>query len=200
MIIFDLDGTLADCEHRTHFVDPSKDPKAWRYSHDEWYYLDKYGSPCKDKKWKADWKSFYKKCDQDKPIYPSWCVFNQQAQWTNIKIWSGRFESVREKTIYWLMNKCPLKPTYWNEESWNRVLKMRPVGDYTSDDQLKERWLDEYMFGEKCEFPTLEGAIPCEDYQENPIEFVFDDRFEAIRMWRRRGIFVFNCCQHEEEF
>lgn len=26
MIIFDLDGTLADCEHRRYFVDPSKNP------------------------------------------------------------------------------------------------------------------------------------------------------------------------------
>ena len=27
MIIFDLDGTLADCEHRRHFVDPEKNPE-----------------------------------------------------------------------------------------------------------------------------------------------------------------------------
>jgi len=26
MIIFDLDGTLADCEQRRHFVDPEKNP------------------------------------------------------------------------------------------------------------------------------------------------------------------------------
>ncbi len=36
--------------------------------------------------------------------------------------------------------------------------------------------------------------------QGKTIDFVFDDRPKVIRMWRRRGIFVFNCCQHDREF
>jgi len=59
---------------------------------------------------------------------------------------------------------------------------MRPVGDSTPDDILKERWLDEAIANGKT------------------IDMVFDDRPKVVRMWQRRGIFVFNCCQHNEEF
>ena len=65
---------------------------------------------------------------------------------------------------------------------WDRRLKMRPIGDSTPDDVLKERWLDEALA------------------QGKNIDFVFDDRPKVIRMWRRRGIFVFNCAQHDKEF
>jgi hypothetical protein len=59
---------------------------------------------------------------------------------------------------------------------------MRPIGDHTPDDELKERWLKEAL---------AEGKT---------IEYVFDDRPKVVRVWRKHGIFVFNCCQHEEEF
>ncbi len=178
MIIFDLDGTLADCEHRRHFVDPSKNSKAWKYSDEEWYYLDKYGSPCRDKKWKPNWKAFYEACDQDKPIEQTiqtlWSLQNYDF---DIEIWSGRCESVRLKTEYWI--NTHIAPLSWNYTK----LKMRPIGDNTPDDQLKEMWLHDAII--------LEGKT---------IDFVFDDRPKVIRMWRRHDIFVFNCCQHDEEF
>ena len=59
---------------------------------------------------------------------------------------------------------------------------MRPIGDFTPDDELKEKWLDEALSREEI------------------IDFVFDDRPKVIRMWRKRGIFVFNCNQTDEEF
>ena len=64
-----------------------------------------------------------------------------------------------------------------------KTLKMRPIGDNTADDQLKERWLDEHL---------AQGR--------NPIQFVFDDNPNAVRMWRRRGIFVFDVNQSGKEF
>lgn len=172
MIIFDLDGTLADYEHRRHFVDPHLN-------------LTRNGDAngSYDNGWKPDWDAFYEKCYQDTPIYPVWDQFNHVKQWhEEYRIWSGRSESVRQKTIAWLMNKCPIRPTYWNEESWNFILKMRPIGDFTPDDVLKEKWLDEELA------------------KGNTVEYVFDDRPKVVRMWRRRGIFVFNCAQNDKEF
>lgn len=60
---------------------------------------------------------------------------------------------------------------------------MRPIGDNTPDDQLKERWLDEHIVG-----------------SGKQIDFVFDDRPKVVRMWRRRGIFVFDVNQSGKEF
>ena len=92
---------------------------------------------------------------------------------SNVQIGSGRSEEVYQKTIDWL---------FANQMKGFTCLKMRPIGDYTPDDQLKERWLDEALAkGEK-------------------IQFVVDDRPKVIRMWRRRGIFVFDVNQSGEEF
>lgn len=180
MIIFDLDGTLADCEHRRHFVDPEKNPE---FSHrcsprgkenfqelSGWYHLET------NKKFKPDWKAFFKACDKDKPILHTMQVmralFNYSDFITPAQIWSGRCESVRDKTERWLQH---YGLTYG-------CLKMRPLGDSTPDDQLKERWLDEALGnGEQ-------------------VSFVVDDRPKVVRMWRRRGIYVFDVNQSGKEF
>lgn len=182
MIIFDLDGTLADCEHRRHFV--AGHEKRW-VDEEEYFgpahkgqsgyvWFNKDGTVWNGKK---DWQAFYEACDKDGPIKPVADIFYTMQDvfhFERIQIWSGRCESIREKTIDWL-----LKHTYYHEDI---VLKMRPIGDSTPDDVLKEKWLDEAIAaGQK-------------------IEMVFDDRPKVIRMWRRRGIFVFNCCQHDKEF
>ncbi len=62
------------------------------------------------------------------------------------------------------------------------MIKMRPIGDSTPDDVLKERWLDEAL---------AEGK---------QIDFVVDDRPKVVRMWRRRGVFVFDVNQSGKEF
>lgn len=158
MIIFDLDGTLADCRHRRHFIE-------------------------KDGANKPNWDAFYEACDKDEPIQPVLDAFIHLTQGEpfnhDVQIWSGRSESVKEKTLNWLIN---LTGYCADKMYWKRRLKMRPVGDYTPDDQLKERWLDQ----------AIENG--------DKIEFVFDDRPKVVRMWRRRGVFVFNCNQTDEEF
>lgn len=183
MIIFDLDGTLADCEHRRHFV---------CYHH--WVGKQKIGSDLSQ--FKPNWPAFYEACDQDKPIKAVLDAFIHLTQGKpfnhDVQIWSGRCESVREKTLKWLVNLTAYCEDY---NYWDRRLKMRPIGDYTPDDVLKEKWLDEYMFAEECKHKTLKRSFPF-----NKVEFVFDDQPKVIRMWRRRGIFVFNCCQHDGEF
>lgn len=182
MIIFDLDGTLADCEHRRHFVDPSKrdDCVLWLSgtTKEQWVYHDGCQNHETRKKFKPDWKSFYEACDKDEPIEPTLKVLGHLlSNGENVEIWSGRCESVRDKTENWLKK-------YTSFGGMNcRVLKMRPIGDSTPDDELKEMWFHDAVI--------LEGKT---------IDFVFDSCPKSISMWRRRGIFVFNCCQHDEEF
>jgi len=179
MIIFDLDGTLADCEHRRHFVDPTKANCI------EWINTTSgkkhYGYGYKNqvfKKWKPDWKSFYEACDQDPVITPTRKIINSLFGWDyydndeDVHIWSGRCESVRDKTENWLSR---------NSISYYK-LKMRPIGDNAPDDVLKERWLDESL---------AEGKT---------IDYIFDDSPKVIRMYRRRGVFVFDCNQTGGEF
>ena len=60
------------------------------------------------------------------------------------------------------------------------------------------RWLREYYDSlyPKLDKDAIEGT---EYYRKEKIEFVFDSEPKSIAMWRRRGVFVFNCCQHDEE-
>jgi len=200
MIIFDLDGTLADCEHRRHFVDANKNPdyetvwvenektKNWSGTYRPAFF-DCSDMPMGDEvvrhkitghKFKPDWKAFYEACDKDTPILPVRDILWWLNPFKNkISIWSGRCESVREKTIEWIIDQIFLG----NFITFEQIeLKMRPVVDSTPDDVLKERWLDEAI---------AEGKT---------VEYVFDDRPKVIRFWRRRGIFVFDCNQSGKEF
>jgi phosphoglycolate phosphatase-like HAD superfamily hydrolase len=94
MIIFDLDGTLADCEHRRHFVQ--------KHSHPDCTCSDGLNDPNCPRiyiDWKPDWKAFYEACDEDELIYPTINVFQKCAVTHQIEVWSGRCESVRDKTL-----------------------------------------------------------------------------------------------------
>lgn len=183
MIIFDLDGTLADCEHRRHFVTPTENCK-YIYTdsipHENGCILTGHWENKEKVKWKPDWKAFYEACGKDKPIKNVINIFQACYEMCefreNIQIWSGRCESVRAKTNTWLLMNVTT-----NLEIL-KSLKMRPIGDHTPDDILKERWLDETIS------------------QGNKVDFVFDDRPKVVRMWRRRGIFVFDVNQTGKEF
>jgi len=165
MIIFDLDGTLADCEHRRHFVDPEKNENYCRYNGNDFRGY-KNGQIQLDVKLKPDWDAFYEACDKDTPIQPLIYIWNLYEvdlalERIDLQIWSGRSQSVREKTEKWLdMYLTGFDP---------KQLKMRPIGDYTPDDQLKERWLDEQYEETKWG-------------RKHHIDFVFDDRPKVIRM------------------
>lgn len=50
------------------------------------------------------------------------------------------------------------------------------------------------------EFKSFEKDIREAIAEGKNIDFVFDDSEKCCSMWRRRGIFVFNCAQTEREF
>ncbi len=181
MIIFDLDGTLANCEHRRHFVDPSYIECDNPYRFFAEFQITKNGArrgwlnKRTGKKFVPDWKSFYEACSDDEPICPVIHIFNTIKDY-KIEIWSGRCESVRDITESWLnLNICKFA-------EGKIQLKMRKMGDYTPDNELKERWLDEELS------------------KGNKIECVFDDRKKVVEMWVRRGIFVFDVSQGRGDF
>ncbi len=152
--------------------------------------------PPKDKKFIPDWPAFFDACDKDKPIQPVLDAFIHLTQGEpfnhDVQIWSGRSESVREKTLKWLTGL-----TGYLEDMiyWDRRLKMRPIGDFTLDEQLKERWLNG-----RCA-DLIEHHFKGEPYPKKyDIDFVFDSGPKSIAMWRRRGIFVFDCNQTGKEF
>lgn len=156
LYIFDLNGTLADLKHRRHFVErPSFnlfDPKERVQA---------------NKPWKPNWDAFHAACVDDKPIQPVIELLLSLELRAEVWIWSGRMSTVREQTILWLdqnviANDCMDMDT---------ILTMRPAGDYTPDDQLKESWLH---------------AMSPEDRAR--LVMVFDDRQHVVDMWRRNGI------------
>ncbi len=185
MIIFDLDGTLADCEHRRYLVDPLKEhPEYYRKpcktcKDGSYHSIDTQYHKLTQKAWEPDWQAFYEACDKDKPIQPVIQIFNNF--WQNrtgdldVVIFSGRCESVKEKTYQWIDKHLDCGETY-------PAIRMRPVGDHTPDHDLKERWLDEALDTHAT------------------IDFVVDDRQSVCQMWRRRGIFVFDVSQGKGDF
>lgn len=82
--IFDIDGTLADCSHRLHFIQQEI----------------------------KDWDAFHKACIDDKPITTN-IKFFQNIKWfvedANIFILTGRPESSYKDTRLWFeLNVSPI--------------------------------------------------------------------------------------------
>jgi hypothetical protein len=119
---------------------------------------------------KKDWDAFYQACDGDRFNWPVVRLlkrlYGHHPPIERIEIWSGRCESVRAKTLSWLER---------DELPYDR-LRMRPKGDFTPDDELKRRWLDEH---------NAERGW-------DKVSIVFDDRDKVVAMWRSQGIC---CCQ-----
>jgi len=73
-VIVDLDGTLADCNHRLHFIEQPK----------------------------KDWNSFFNNCGEDSVIEPVRELINMLKEKYMIIILTARPNSIREHTTKWL--------------------------------------------------------------------------------------------------
>ena len=160
-IVFDLDGTLTNNDHRTHFITGET----------------------------KDWDAFFEACDGDTPIWPAIETLialtrghDRHGYAHSIEIWSGRGEgnggSVRSKTVRWLRYQTGAHFIIREETAHSQFfygdplvdLRMRSHGDFTSDDLLKRGWLAD---------ARLQGSEP---------QLVFDDRQKVVDMWRAEGI------------
>lgn len=83
-VIFDLDGTLANIDHRTHFVRGGR----------------------------RDWNSFFRECVNDMPVPAVVESFHAHlAAGHRVRIWSGRSDVVRAETEQWL-DEATIDPCY----------------------------------------------------------------------------------------
>jgi len=115
MIVFDLDGTLADCEHRRHLVNGTVRDAA------------------------PNWAEFFARCVDDTPIWPVIHVLEHMYNGGEVlEIWSSRDYSVYLQTLEWLNR-------YLGAKSRRIPLRMRPAGNTEPDTVIKERWLDEVL-------------------------------------------------------
>jgi phosphoglycolate phosphatase-like HAD superfamily hydrolase len=101
-VVFDLDGTLANTDHRAHFLDGTDGKK--------------------------DWRGFYAACDQDAPHWPIVHTLHALANANHrVEIWSGRSDEVRDKTEAWLrehfLNDIPLRMRAEGDYTADDVLK-----------------------------------------------------------------------------
>ena len=179
-IVFDLDGTLANIEHRLHHLQGEK----------------------------KDWDGFHKACYEDNiepevvdifgmlidshTLYTGYTLPKNQ-----IEIWSGRSSISFEDTVAWLcenlelmpsdrgieikyshMKRMDLKYKHFDrdkEHEWTTHVgfQMRLQGHHMSDDDLKRKWLD---------LARKRGFSP---------DLVFDDRKRVVDMWREEGVKCF---------
>lgn len=73
ILICDIDGVLADCEHRLHFIQNKP----------------------------ADWDGFFEACEDDEPVKPMIELLKELQMLFNIYYITGRPERIRNKTIAW---------------------------------------------------------------------------------------------------
>lgn len=110
--IFDIDGVLADCSHRLHFI--QQEPK--------------------------DWKSFYENSDKDEVIQPNKETLRLLSNSLSglptrgILFVTGRTETYRELTTTWL------KVNVWGcfGNFYDDMLFMRKDGDFRPDWEIKK--------------------------------------------------------------
>jgi len=123
--------------------------------------------------------------DIDERVCPVIYIFDSLRRRNEINIWTGRYESIRNKTLDSIES---IVSGDWCLHKY--LLKMRPEGDNTPEVMLKERWLDELIISNPIGW----------DYMKQPIEFVVDICHKSIKMWKRRGVFVFDVNQGEKDF
>jgi len=104
----------------------------------------------------ADWDAYYEACIADDPNFPIINIANSLSY--KIYILTGRSIQVETKTIDWL-------ETF--DVPWDKLF-MRPKNDFTTDYELKKKWV-------------LEIGV-------KNIAMAFDDRNQSVAMMRDLGI------------
>lgn len=113
-----------------------------------------------------DWDGFFAASAHDKPIFQVIMVARALAQAGHQIIYStGRKESIRGITVEWLNKyRCPVGHLY-----------MRKEDDHREDNVVKSELFDQIL-----------AASPMDS-----IAGVFEDREQVVKMYRDRGVKVF---------
>ena len=162
-VIFDIDGTLADIEHRRHFVEGKK----------------------------KDFDSFNAAMVNDTPNAPivdlMWMCLGR-FDLTQVIFCTGRMEQYREVTRNFLLDDCEVedflslvmdkhrhKPKYRRmvEDTLDVFLIMRPdERRHDPDHQIKQEMLDDIL----------------KTVDKSNILYAVDDRQRVVDMWRSNGL------------
>jgi predicted kinase len=151
-VIFDLDGTIADISHRTHFVRGGN----------------------------KDWESFFAGCTADSPNWPVVRAFEAHRDaGHDVEIWSARSDIVRHETEAWLEVAAGIDPTYLTrmrsagdntpdvelKRYWLNQLHESERPDIVYDDRQRvvDMWREEgiacFQVTENWEAPATIGAV-----------------------------------------
>jgi hypothetical protein len=131
--IFDIDGTLADCSHRLHFIQPPESLVHFEVGETDW---------------KPDWESFYKDCVNDKPIQPVlMLLLDLQNAGAKIIFVTGRPCKYMNETIQWLVKytDSPVKGLYMRKNDDHRPDYIVKKEIYET--QIKPNLKDESVLG-----------------------------------------------------
>lgn len=151
LYLFDLDGTLADCQHRVPLLNNKDDPDRWR--------------------------KFYAACGDDAPINHTIAVMDALLG-SGMDVWivSGRSDECRADTVRWLS-----RHTEFFGYMLGTHLIMRRAGDTRPDDEVKQEMLDNMLVDDRERIAAVfddrervvamwrRNGIPC--YQVAPGNF-----------------------------
>lgn len=76
IILFDLDNTISDMDHRLHLID----------------------------RLEPDWDAFEAACYLDAPIHSTILTMRSLHHHHQVWIWTGRSDNVKDRTVQWLVN------------------------------------------------------------------------------------------------
>lgn len=145
LYIFDIDGTLANCEHRVGLLTTEEADR---------------------------WDRFYELCDRDLPIWAVVETLRMLESHADIWLFTGRRESTRAKTLNWLkehyipfsgvLNMRPdgsHAPDYKLKRDWYKAMsdddRRRLVAVFEDRDRVVQMWRG---LGVVC-FQTTPGAF-----------------------------------------
>lgn len=121
VVIFDIDGTLADAEHRRHHLE--KTPK--------------------------DWDSFFAECHLDAGIQPVLELFHLFVALKDVVFFTGRSEEHRQVTVDWLTTHTGINQAWINGRLWMRqngdrredsVVKSEMLDQFLKDNPEAKIW------------------------------------------------------------
>lgn len=159
IVLCDLDGTLADVNHRLHYIKNDDGTKKTRKE--------------------SDWGSFHTECINDVPNNDVIEILNSLVRgWGSgcnmcgavereVYFLSGRNDVVRAETVEWLQ-KHVTDYEHWSE-TCRAQLVMRKNGDFRPDTEVKLEMVQEL------------GLTP------DDVLCVLDDRQCVVDMWRENG-------------
>lgn len=180
-ILVDIDGTLANCDHRRHFVDVSLNTEFEPHGldpltgeHDG--YFDDDGNP-----FKKNWKSFNEQMVNDTPN--DWCVEIINRFSRDLYSSDGILQEEAVKFIFITAREELFRVMTRNQIlAWTNLrsyqeLLMRPSKDYRPDTDIKKEIYEKHI---KNKYDVL---------------FCVDDRDCVVKLWRSLGLICLQCSE-----